>query len=180
MNRIILPAALAALCLMGCNHKQQNTDKPVVAASSKPETANPKGNETAKNTPTKAKPEKLDQNGLEKIADSVKFTQSGEKDGKFTGKLENTSGNDIGMLEYDAFAYGKDDKLLEMIKGKYSRKLAAGKSVDLEVGPFKKAAGKKGVVVQVVVSWMNVNGTSWQRPVPKNRPKDGPNDALKK
>ena len=127
-----------------------------------------------------AKPKKLDSAGLEKVADSVKFTQASDEEGTFTGKLENTSEHDIGRLEYKAFAYGDDDKLIEMVAGKFPKKLAAGKSAEVKVGPFKKAAGKSGVTIEVVVSWMNVSGTSYQRPVPKDRAKGGPNNALKK
>ena len=44
-------------------------------------------------------------------------------------------------------------------------------------GKIDKAAGKADTTVEVVVSWMNVEGTSWQRPVPADRPKGGPNNA---
>ncbi|MDI1450064.1 hypothetical protein [Polyangium sp. 6x1] len=55
-----------------------------------------------------------------------------------------------------------------------------GKDAEITLGPFDKAAGNADATIEVVVSWMNVDGTSWQRPVPKDRAKGGPNNMLKK
>lgn len=131
-------------------------------------------------TEAKAEPKKLDSAGLEALADAVKFEQGAATEKGWSGKLNNTADHGIKLLEYKAFAYDKDGKLIEAIDGKLPKALDAGKSADIEVGPFAKAAGKADVTVEVVVSWMNVDGTSWQRPVPKDRAKGGPNSALKK
>jgi len=177
-TKLVVCTGFLLLSTAACDSASDKpADKP--AASAKADTtaaAKPSGDTKA----AKAKPEKLDSDGLEKLADTVKFTQGEEKDGKFSGKLENAGSHDIGRMEYKAFAYDDGDKLLEMVKGKYPKKLAAGASADIEVGPFTKTAGKSGVTIEVVVSWMNVDGTSYQRPVPKDRAKGGPNNALKK
>jgi hypothetical protein len=177
-TKLIVCAGILLLSAAACDNSSDKADEP--AASSAKADTSAAGTASGDTKPAKAEPKKLDSSGLEKLADDVAFSQAEEKDGKFSGKLENAGGNDIGRLEYKAFAYDDAGKLLEMVKGKYPRKLAAGASVDLEVGPFTKTAGKSGVTVELVVSWMNVDGTSWQRPVPKDRPKGGPNNALKK
>jgi hypothetical protein len=168
---------LALLSTAACDKKpKDDADPPKPAVPAAGQSAEPK------TEPAAAKPaeEKLDTNALEAVADAVKFEQAGATAKGFNGKLTNTSQHAISMLEYKAFAYDKSGKLIESIAGKYSKALDAGKSADLEVGPFTKAAGKPDVTVEVVVSWMNVNGTSFQRPVPKDRAKGGPNNALKK
>ncbi len=188
MKRMVITAVfgMSALgALAGCDEQKPAESTPAATASEKSKyakvdsKAKDSGNSDAKTKPAAAKPEKLDKDGLEKLADSVAFTHGDEADGKFKGKIENKGTHDIGRLEYNAFAYGEDDKLIEMVKGKFPKKLAAGKSVELEVGPFPKAKGQK-VTIELVVSWMNVDGTSYQRPVPKDRAKGGPNNALKK
>jgi hypothetical protein len=173
-------AMAAALVLSGCGDKT-NADSSANAASSSSKPAPAKSASAGSFAATaSASAEKLDSAGLEKVADSVTFTQASDKDGTFSGKLANASTHAISGLEYDAFAYGKDSKLIERIEGKLPAGLGAGASSDIQVGPFKGAAGKDGVTVEVVVSWMNVDGTSFQRPVPKDRAKGGPNNMLKK
>ncbi|HVK64144.1 MAG TPA: hypothetical protein VM694_06715 [Polyangium sp.] len=180
-TNVLLPVALGAMLLAGCGQSKTDAsqDKPAAEASAKSAgDANAAPKKEAE--PPKAEPKKLDKEALEAIADAVKFEQGAVADKGFSGKLKNTSEQGIKMLEYDAFAYGKDDKLVEMISGKFPKGLEAGKDVEITVGPFDKAAGKADVTIEVVVSWMNVEGTSWQRPVPKDRAKGGPNNMLKK
>lgn len=168
----ILPFAASALLLAACGNDAKSGAEPGAMASGTASAA------TATATAS-AEPKKLDSAGLEALADAVKFEQGAAADKSYKGKLTNSSDHGIRLLEYKAFAYDKDGKLIEMIAGKYAKALDAGKSADIEVGPFDKAAGKADAV-EVVVSWMNVDGTSWQRPVPKDRAKGGPNNALKK
>ncbi len=182
------PALLSVLFLAACDEKKEDvsSDKPLASAqadgpakaeaqddATKPARAEEKAEE-------KADPSKLDSAGREAVADAVVFKQGAEKDGLFSGKLENSSKYDIALLSFKAFAYDGEGKLLEMVEGKHNKKLEAGQSVDVEVGPFKAAAGNNDVSVEVVVGWMNIGGTSWQRPVPKDRKKGGPNNALAK
>ncbi|MDI1436107.1 hypothetical protein [Polyangium sorediatum] len=179
-NHLVVPVVLGALLLAGCGQSktETNQDKPAAEASAKGADATAAPKKEAE--PAKAEPKKLDKEALEGIADAVKFEQGAVADKGFSGKLKNTSEQGIKMLEYDAFAYGKDDKLVERISGKFPKGLEAGKDAEITVGPFDKAAGKADVTIEVVVSWMNVDGTSWQRPVPKDRAKGGPNNMLKK
>ncbi|MEZ4444701.1 MAG: hypothetical protein R3B72_36840 [Polyangiaceae bacterium] len=162
---------LTAACDEGKPTSEGSDTKPAPSAAASGET---------KGAVDEAKPEKLDSASLEQLADAVTFEQGEAKDGTFTGKLKNTGSHDIKLLSFDAFAYGEDGALLERVEGKHNKKLAAGESADIEVGPFAKAKGQQGVTIEVVVGWMNVDGTSYQRPVPKDRAKGGPNNALKK
>lgn len=178
MKSFLFPVTLGALLLVGCESKPEGNDtKPTTTASAAAAASAAPQNEAA---PAKAEPKKLDSAAIEAVADAVKFEQGAVADKGFSGKLKNTSEQGIKMLEYKAFAYDKDGKLIEMISGKYAKALDAGQAADITVGPFDKAAGNADVAVEVVVSWMNVEGTSWQRPVPKDRAKGGPNNALKK
>lgn len=183
MNTKLLGSFLiATFALTACDRGDQQapeatTAKPTATA---PATAEAKSEDAPAGDDAKAEPKKLDKDGLEAVADAVKFDQGDATDKGFKGKLENTSEHAIGRLEYKAFAYDDSDALIEMISGKHPKALDAGASAEIEVGPFEKAAGKEGVTVEVVVSWMNVGGTSYQRPVPKDRAKGGPNNALKK
>ena len=172
--------AVAALVLVGCGDDKTGAAGSASSAPPAKTSAAPKESSAPKAADTAAPKSSADKPDYDAVADAVKFTQGAEKDGTFAGKLENTSKQSMSGLEYDAFAYEKDGKLLERVTGKLPSGLEAGKSADIEVGPFKAAKGKKDVSVEVVVAWMNVNGTSWQRPVPKDRPKGGPNNMLKK
>lgn len=178
MKTTLFSVTLGALLLVGCGQSKPegNDAKPTTSAAPAAASAAPQ----ASAEPAKAEPKKLDSAALEAVADAVKFEQAAAADKGFSGKLKNTSEQGIKMLEYKAFAYGKDDKLIEQISGKFQKALDAGQAADITVGPFEKAGGQADVTIEVVVSWMNVEGTSWQRPVPKDRAKGGPNNMLKK